>query len=145
MGEQGNTAGGAVSGAAEPIALTQQPRRILVVDDNQDAADMLGEFLTVMGHEVRVVYDGRDALRTLPEFAAQVVLLDIGLPEIDGWEVARQIREVQRPPCLCIIAVTGYGDEKDVQRSRRVGIDHHVVKPANLKTLEALMQSAPCR
>jgi DNA-binding response OmpR family regulator len=110
------------------------------VDDNRDAADTLGELLTVRGHDVRVIYDGRDALAIMARFAAQVVLLDIGLPELDGWEVARQIRAVHRPRSLCIIAVTGYGEDSDRQRSQRAGIDHHVVKPADLRTLEALMQ-----
>jgi DNA-binding response OmpR family regulator len=131
----------ACSGVMEPGPRARQPQRILVVDDNRDAADMLGEFLTIMGHDVRVVYDGREALRALPEFAAQVVLLDIGLPELDGWEVARRMREVQRTALLRIIAVTGYGEDKDHQRSRRAGIDHHVVKPANPRVLEALIAS----
>lgn len=115
-------------------------QRVLVVDDNQDAADMLGEFLRVAGHDVRVVYDGRDAIRALHQFAAQVVLLDLGLPEIDGWEVARRLREVHQPPRLCIIAVTGYGQERDRQRSQAAGIDHHLVKPPDLSALVGLIQ-----
>lgn len=103
---------------------------------------MLAELLRFMGHDVRVVYDGFEALTALDQFDAEVVLLDIGLPGIDGWEVARRMREGLDPACLRIIAVTGYDQERDRQRSRRAGIDHHLVKPANLTALEGLMQGA---
>jgi DNA-binding response OmpR family regulator len=115
---------------------------VLIVDDNHDAADMLGDFLTIVGHDVRVVYDGRDAIDALHEFGAQVVLIDIGLPVIDGWEIARRLREIHEPPRLCIIAVTGYGEDRDRQRSRSAGIDHHLVKPPDLVALESLMQGS---
>lgn len=139
-GSRGSSCDAVVRSSLRPA--TRCPRRVLIVDDNHDAADMLGDFLTVIGHEVRVVYDGRDAVSALHQFAAQVVLLDIGLPELDGWQVARQLREIHESPRLCIIAVTGYGEDRDRQRSRSAGIDHHLVKPPDLKALERLMQSS---
>lgn len=112
---------------------------MLIVDDNHDAADMLADLLLLMGHDVLVVYDGLAGVTALSDFNAQVVLLDIGLPGIDGWEVARRMRQMHGSSCLRIIAVTGYGQDRDRQRSRQAGIDHHLVKPANFTALEGLL------
>jgi CheY-like chemotaxis protein len=109
--------------------------RVLVVDDNVDAADALGEALQGEGYEVRVVYDGTTALTTAAEFEPAVIVLDLGLPEIDGYEVARRLREKSEHASTLIVALTGFGTESDHQRSRLAGFDEHLVKPADLEVL----------
>jgi CheY-like chemotaxis protein len=115
--------------------------RILVVDDNLDAADSLALLLRVAGHDVQVCHDGRDALTAAAAFQPEVVLLDIGLPGMDGYEVARQLRERAETERVLIVALTGYGQEEDVRRSMEAGFDHHFVKPADLTALSALFAS----
>ncbi|MGE3849310.1 MAG: ATP-binding protein [Gammaproteobacteria bacterium] len=112
-------------------------RRILVVDDNHDAADMLATLLRMSGHETRAVYSAPEALDLVPSFLPEVVLLDIGLPLIDGYELAGRLREVTRT--LRIVAVTGYGQEEDVRRARAAGFDEHLVKPVDLARLTAVI------
>jgi signal transduction histidine kinase/CheY-like chemotaxis protein len=119
------------------------PPRILVVDDNRDAADSLGMFLQLSGVEVEVTHDGASALRLLARFRPQVVLLDIGMPEMDGHEVARRIRAQDEYDRTVLIALSGWGQEKDLQASRAAGIDHHLVKPVDLGRLQALLASVP--
>jgi CheY-like chemotaxis protein len=105
--------------------------RILIVDDNHDAADSLGALLALEGHCVEMAYSAADALRRAAPFRAQVVLLDIGLPQMDGYEVARRLR---RTPELCdtrVIAVTGYGQRRDRERAAAAGFDQHLVKPVS--------------
>ena len=115
-------------------------RRVLVVDDNVPAAESLAMLVRLSGHEARVVHDGTAALALAPEFRPDVVLLDIGLPGMDGYEVARRLRSVPgTPPSLLLIAVTGYGREDDRLRSRDAGIDHHLVKPVDFAVLEGLV------
>ncbi|NDP60062.1 MAG: PAS domain S-box protein [Oxalobacteraceae bacterium] len=115
---------------------------VLVVDDNVDAAQSMGALLAMHGHEVRVVHDGAAALEALQSFPAGVVLLDIGLPGLTGLEVARRIRQLPALKDLVLVALTGYGQESDRERTREAGFDHHLVKPADfdavLKILEAL-------
>jgi CheY-like chemotaxis protein len=115
--------------------------RILVVDDNIDAADSLALFLRLAGHDVQVCHGGPEALATVTTFHPQVVLLDIGLPGIDGYEVARRLRSRPETESALIVALTGYGQEEDVRRSREAGIDHHFVKPADLSALNAILES----
>lgn len=113
-------------------------RRILVVDDNADAAETLALLLRARGHEVRVAYDGSSALELCREFHPQAALLDIGLPQIDGYELARRLRnEHQRR--LLLIALTGYGRDDDRRLSEDAGFDHHLVKPVDFPTVEALL------
>jgi len=103
-------------------------RRILLVDDNRDAAEMLAELLRAAGHEVLVAFDGPSALGALPGFTPDVALLDIGLPVMDGYDLARKLKDVlPAPPRL--VAITGYGQEHDHQRSQEAGFDAHLVKP----------------
>jgi len=92
------------------------------------------------GHEVQVCHDGQAALATAAEFQPEVVLLDIGLPGMDGYEVARHLRAQPKMEGALIVALTGYGKEEDVQRSRDAGFDHHIVKPADLALLSKLFE-----
>ena len=114
-------------------------RRILIVDDNRDAADTLGELLRTLGATVSVAHSGRSALEALVSFDPDVVLLDIGMPEMDGYEVARRIRAVAPDRDLLLVALTGWGQEHDHRRSRAAGFDHHVVKPPDVDHLRELL------
>jgi CheY-like chemotaxis protein len=115
--------------------------RVLVVDDNLDAADSLALLLRVEGHEVEVCHDGGEALATIAQFQPEVVLLDIGLPGMDGYEVARRLRNHPATESAMLVALTGYGQEEDIRRSRDAGFDHHFVKPADLGALTTLFAS----
>jgi len=114
-------------------ARTQALERILIVDDNRDAADSLAMYLEIEGHETRVVYSAEEGLQAVARFQPQVVLLDIGLPRMDGYEVARRIRVMGRP--VHLIALTGYGQEEDRQRTAAAGFDVHLTKPVDLALL----------
>ena len=113
-------------------------RRVLVVDDNRDAAETLAELLADLGATVRVVHSGRAALAVLDEFDPEAVLLDIGMPEMDGYEVARRIRAM-RSQRILLIALTGWGQEQDYRQSRAAGVDHHLVKPPDIYKLRELL------
>ena len=104
-----------------------------------DAADMLAVMLQMFGHEVQAVYSGQTALETAVESQPDFVLLDIGLPDIDGYEVARRLREQPRTKDVTLIAVTGYGQDSDRQRSQEAGFDHHLVKPVEAQKLEDML------
>ena len=115
-------------------------RRILIVDDNVQAADGLGRLMSGnFGQEVRVVYDGRSALQMAGTFRPEVILLDLGMAGMDGYEVARRLRG--RPECsgTLIVAVTGWGSEEDRRRSREMGFDLHLVKPVTARDLRAML------
>ncbi len=109
-------------------------RRVLVVDDNTDAAAMLDLLLRSLGHETRIAHEGGEALRAAEEFRPDIVLLDIGMPGLDGYEVARRLRR-QSPRPLRIVAVTGWGQDADRQRSAEAGFDLHLVKPVDANEL----------
>ncbi|MFL5357380.1 CHASE domain-containing protein [Archangium sp.] len=113
-------------------------RRVLVVDDNVDAAELLGEVLELDGHQVTVVHDGQTALERLDTLEPEVVFLDIGLPGLDGYEVARRMRQRLGGECPRLVAITGYGQSSDRQRSREAGFDAHLVKPVELETVRAM-------
>jgi signal transduction histidine kinase/CheY-like chemotaxis protein len=127
-----------VNGASSSPKGAVARRRILIVDDNTDAAQSLGAFMRLAGHETRVTYDGPAALSAAGEFNPDVVLLDIGLPGMSGYDVARHLRA--QAGNLLLIAVTGYGQEEDRQRAREAGFDHHFVKPVDPEILGALLQ-----
>jgi signal transduction histidine kinase/DNA-binding response OmpR family regulator len=118
-------------------------RRVLIVDDNTDAAHSLAMLMEVSGHETHLCYDGQSALTEAQEFQPDVVLLDIGLPGLDGLEVARRLRAMTLSPRPMLVALTGYGQNDDVRRSKEAGFDHHLVKPTDPQTLIALMASQP--
>jgi two-component system, sensor histidine kinase len=125
-----------------PADASPLPQRILVVDDNRDAADSLGLFLGLLGAEVKVVHDGMAALQALDDFRPDVMLLDIGMPGMDGHEVARRARQQSRYDEVMIIALTGWGQEKDRRASREAGIDMHLIKPVDLARLQHLLRTA---
>ena len=130
----------ACAGAA-PIRVSLSPQRILVVDDNRDAADSLGMLLQVLGAEVRIARDGPEALAEFSAYDPSVVLLDIGMPGMDGYEVARRIRSGFPDRRTALIALTGWGQDEDRRRAREAGFDHHLIKPADLDALQGLLAS----
>ena len=107
------------------------PRRVLVVDDNEDAAEMLAALLRMEGHSVRAVYSGREALESVETFTPHVVLLDIGLPEMNGYELASRLRSLPHLGQVELVALTGYGQAEDRQRTQAAGFDFHLVKPVD--------------
>lgn len=114
-------------------------RRVLVVDDNRDSAETIAMLVELWGHDVRVVHDGPAALAEAPGWQPEVVLLDIGLPGIDGYEVARRLRQEPSLAGILLVAMTGYGQERDRELSREAGFDHHLVKPVDPVKLQALL------
>ena len=124
---------------AEQIATTSEAQRILVVDDNTDAAESLTDLLRVYGHDARMVHDGIAALELVPSFLPSVVFLDIGMPGMDGYEVARRLRKLPGGEHALLIAVTGFGRDEDRRRSEEAGFDRHVTKPLNPRTLPSLI------
>ena len=122
-------------------ALPRAPRgRVLVVDDNVDAATTLSEVVGLEGHEVRMAHDGPSALEAAKEISPEVVLLDIGLPGMDGYEVVRRLRELPQARDALIVALTGFGQEKDRARALAAGFDEHLVKPVDLATVTAVLR-----
>jgi PAS domain S-box-containing protein len=128
--------------AAGPCPAPAPPgqARILVVDDNIDAAETLATLLRLSGHDVRTAYDGLAALETTSRFNPEIVLLDIGLPGMDGYEVARELRDRRKADGLLLVALTGYGQAEDRRLSREAGFDFHLVKPVDPDALEQLIR-----
>ena len=127
------------SGSGQPAIAP--PRRVLVVDDNKDAADSLAMLLKLIGADIRVVYSGADALKAFASFKPEVVLLDIGMPGMDGYEVARRLRNEPSSESVMLIALTGWGQEEDRRRSESFGFDQHLIKPPEIETLKTLLFS----
>jgi PAS domain S-box-containing protein len=126
-----------------PEPLPAIRRRILVVDDNEDAAEWLATVLRLNGHETHVAHDGLEAMRSAEEIRPDAVLLDIGLPRLDGYEVCRRIRAQAWGQDLLLIALTGWGQEEDRQKSRDAGFDTHLVKPVDDEVLLKVLASLP--
>jgi CheY-like chemotaxis protein len=124
-------------GAEEDSAPTKQ--RVLIVDDNQDAARVLSIAVRMLGHEVIVAHDGIEAVRAGAEFAPDVVLLDLGMPRMDGFEAAAKIRQLPWGKDVTLVALTGWGQDDDKRRTKEVGFDHHLVKPADPVVLKAVL------
>jgi len=116
-------------------AVTVPARRVLIADDNVDSAESLAMLLRLQGHDVEVVHDGAEALRRLEEFRPRFALLDIGMPKINGYEVARRIRAQPWGSSLSLIALTGWGQEQDRREALEAGFDHHLVKPVDTELL----------
>jgi CheY-like chemotaxis protein len=128
---------------AQPQPTTRQGgKRILVVDDNADAAESMAVLMSIEGHEVKTVTDAMQALSCLEVFAPQVAIIDIGLPGMNGYELAEGIRATRLAKSPLLIALTGYGQAEDFDRSRDAGFDHHFVKPADLKAIQAAIDGA---
>ena len=119
--------------------------RVLVVDDNIDAADTLTEMLRVSGHDVDTAYDGVAAMDAVDSHRPDVVLMDIGLPKLSGYDVARQIRESDPQRRIVLVAVTGWGQDEDRRRSQQAGFDHHLVKPVDPAWLEGIFASVAAK
>jgi len=122
-----------------PASASSQ-RRILVVDDHRDAARILALLLESQGHEVRTVTDGARVIEAVQDFKPSVVFLDIGLPQVDGYELARRVRELPGGRDLRLVALTGWGHAEARERSRQAGFDDHLVKPAAAKALRDLLE-----
>jgi len=123
--------------------MTDSPRslRVLVVDDNVDAADSMAALLDMIGHQARVVYSGEAVLPEVQAWTPDCVLLDIGLPGKDGYEVARELRAQGYQRAL--VALTGWGSEDDRRRTAEAGFDRHLTKPVELEALESLLRQLP--
>ena len=118
------------------------PRRVLLVDDSHDAAESLALVLETAGHETRVAFDGEAGLRAAAEFQPEVAILDIGMPKVNGYDLARRLRQQPWGKSIYLVALTGWGQEADQQRARDAGFDTHLVKPAALETIDRLLQGA---
>ena len=118
-------------------------RRILVVDDNEDAAEWLATVLSLNGHETHVAHDGLEAISVAERIRPDAVLLDIGLPRLDGYEVCRRIRAQSWGQDLLLVALTGWGQDEDRQKSKDAGFDAHLVKPVDDEVLLKLLASLP--
>ena len=129
------------AGEPAPAAVDLPPRRVLVVDDNRDAADSTAMLLGAAGAQVRVAYDGDGALGTLENWRPDLVLLDIGMPVMDGLEVARRIREQPAFDSVRLVALTGWGQGEDIARTRASGFDTHLVKPAGITELMEVLRT----
>ena len=127
---------------AEAAAPGVVPRRVLVVDDNMDTAESLSMLLRLQGHEVEVAHDGQEAIERANAFLPEVVLLDIGLPGLDGYQVAARLRERRRTAKALIVALTGYGQEEDRRRALRAGFDQHLTKPVPPQAIYELIARA---
>lgn len=114
-------------------------RTVLVVDDNQDFAESLARLLELAGHRVEVAYDGEEALAACARCRPEAVVLDIGLPRLDGYEVARRLRRDPAHQGVLLVAVSGYGKDEDRERGREAGFDHYLVKPADPGVLKAIL------
>jgi CheY-like chemotaxis protein len=119
--------------------LSRSGQRLLVVDDNKDAAGTLATLLRLKGHEVRIVHDGRAALEMVAAYQPALVFLDIGMPGMDGYEVARRIRRQPGLEQVVLAALTGWGQKEDRRRTAEAGFDHHLVKPPELDAVEGLL------
>ena len=128
----------------EPVRLDRvrtRSRRVLIADDNRDAAESLALLLRLEGHEVTVAHNGREALGAFNTVLPEVAVLDIGMPELDGYEVSRQLRQHSFGRAVMLIAVTGWGQEADKSRALAAGFDHHFTKPIQPEELLLLLRS----
>ncbi|MCA1581769.1 MAG: response regulator [Acidobacteria bacterium] len=139
-GESAEAAGGAAEekGADRP----REPHRVLIVDDSIDLAEGIAALLTDAGHDVRTAYDGTSGLDVAAEFCPDVVLLDVGLPGLNGYEVADRLREIPGVEEARIVAITGYGQESDKAQAKSHGFDDHVVKPVSFEKLQTVIAAS---
>jgi CheY-like chemotaxis protein len=112
----------------------------MVVDDNEDAAEMLSMLLETAGHSVLVAHDGHDALKFAQETMPAMCFLDIGLPDMDGYELAQRLKTLRENTSPVLVAVTGYGQLEDKEKALQAGFDHHLVKPVKLSAILELVE-----
>jgi CheY-like chemotaxis protein len=129
--------------ASEPRATAD--RRVLIVDDNRDGAESLATLLSMSGHQTRMVHDGLEALEAAERFRPDLVLLDIGIPKLNGYDACRRIRNEPWGKEMVVVAVTGYGQEADIRNSREAGFDHHFVKPVDYRSLARVLAALPSK
>ncbi len=127
---------------AEEVAILTRVLRVLVVDDNADTADSLALIVELSGHIVRTVRDGLAAVRAADEYRPDVVLLDIGLPGLNGYEVATWIRQQESLKGIVLVAITGYGQGSDRELALKAGFDHHLVKPVDFAKIQTILETA---
>ena len=132
-------------GITDGAAVTKPSLRILIVDDNRDGADSLSELLTLVGNDTRTAYDGQQGVDLAGEYRPDVILLDIGLPKLNGYEACRLIRKQLNGDAVMLIAVTGWGQDDDRQRSLEAGFDHHLVKPVDPQALMLMLAGIDAR
>ncbi|MEK7953934.1 PAS domain-containing hybrid sensor histidine kinase/response regulator [Luteolibacter soli] len=130
----------AAAGRAAAAPASDPSMKLLIVDDNRDGAESMAMLQELMGHQTRLAHSGPDAVKIAQEFLPDVILLDIGLPGMDGYEVARKLREMPLLDHTLLIALTGYGSEEDRQLAREAGFDEHLAKPADQERLQRLMR-----
>jgi CheY-like chemotaxis protein/anti-sigma regulatory factor (Ser/Thr protein kinase) len=133
------------SAAGETLLKQHGPlrsRKVLVVDDNRDAAESLGRLLVICGHEVHTVNNGHDALKVVAEFCPAMVILDLGMPGIDGFETARRLRKSSGGEDLFLVALSGWGQDQDRSRTKAAGFDFHLVKPIDAAAVQRLLHIA---
>ena len=118
--------------------MTPRRLKVLVVDDNHDAAESLSMLLQLKGHEVRMAYDGENAVQLAADFRPHTVLLDLGMPKMNGYDACRRIRDHEWGAQMTLIAVTGWGQEEDRRKSTDAGFDGHLVKPVDPEALDEL-------
>jgi CheY-like chemotaxis protein len=133
------------SGAEPRRELEENARKILIVDDNEDAAGLLGTTLRAMGHEVLVASNGIEALRLAEDYVADVALLDLSMPVMDGYELAQLLRGLRGWSEVRLIAVTGYGQASDLERSRAAGFETHLVKPIDVEAIDQRVRTSQDR
>lgn len=113
--------------------------RVLVVDDNHDSADTLSMMLRIVGHETHTAYDGEQAVAKAADVGPDVILMDIGMPRLNGYEAAKRIRAQSGGKELLLVALTGWGQDEDQERTREAGFDAHLLKPVDHGTLKQLL------
>jgi DNA-binding response OmpR family regulator len=131
--------------ASQPIGRAEATQRILIVDDNRDSAASLAMLLDLAGYETFLAHDGLEAVAAAERFRPDVILLDLGLPKLNGFDAARRIRNEVWGKTMRLIALTGWGQEDDRRRSSESGFDAHIVKPVDLGALMSLLGSRPIR
>jgi CheY-like chemotaxis protein len=136
-------AGAAAPARAAPAPVTAPGRRVLIVDDNPDGAGSLATLLELSGHRTERAHDGVEAVEAAERFRPEVVLLDIGLPKLNGYDVCRRIRAQPWGQDVLLVAVTGLGQDEDERRSREAGFDRHLVKPVDYDALAQLLAALP--
>lgn len=132
-------AGADLNDDAAPSHREVQPRRVLIIEDNIDQAQMLAALLTLWGHEVKMAHEGAAGIELAQEFLPDVALVDLGLPGVSGYEVARRMKAHPKLKHIRLIAQTGWGQAQDRQRPREAGFDHHLLKPLDLEELTSLL------